>query len=233
MRVRQPLATMHLGDHQLPWVDRILHLGNTITNQVNVIASDMNNKMGRYVGRNIELNQEFFFAAHETRIRINNIYNSSWYGSVLWDLFSPASVKIESAYNRSMKVTMKLNCATHRELIEPLSQSRHVKLILIKRFLHMIIQIRSSTKPILKSLLSAIEYDTRSTTGRNLRYIMILLDKCCIQDITIAELENISYCEVAQERQWRVELVELLLLEREQGGLDKDDLELLDWLCTD
>ena len=161
-----------------------MHLGNTIINQGNIIATDMNLKMGRYVGKNIELNQEFSFAAQETKIRINNIYNSSWYGSVLWDLFSPASVKIESAYNRSMKVTMKLHWATHRELIEPLSQSKHVKLIFIKRFLQMITQIRSSTKPILRSLLSAIELDTRSTTGRNLRYIMILLDKVSIQDIT-------------------------------------------------
>ena len=75
--------------------------------------------------------------------------------------------------------------------------------------------------------------DTRSTTGRNLRYIMILLDKVSIQDITLAEIDSISYCEVAEERQWRVELVEFFLLEREQEGLDKDDLELLDWLWTD
>ena len=123
MRAPQLLPKMQLGVHELPWVDTIVHLGNTITNQVNVITTDMNLKMGRYVGKNIELNQEFSFAAQETKIRINNIYNSSWYGSVLWDLFSPASVKIKSAYNRSMKVTMKLHWATHRELIEPLSQS--------------------------------------------------------------------------------------------------------------
>ena len=223
----------HLGDHQLPWVDRIVHLGNTLTNQVNIVASDMDIKVGRYVGRNIELNQEFFFTSHETRIRINNIYNSSWYGSVLWDLFSPASVKIESAYNRSMKVTMKLHYATHRELIEPISQSAHVKVIFIKRFLQMITQIRSSTKPILKCLLSAIELDTRSTTGRNLRYTMLLLDKCSIQEITLADIESLIYCKVHQERQWRVELVKLLLLEREKDGLDEDDLDLLDWLCID
>ena len=233
MRAPQLLPKMHLGVHELPWVDRILHLGNTITNQVNIIATDINVKMGRYVGKNMELNQEFSFAAHDTKIRINNIYNSSWYGSALWDLFSPASVKIESAYNRSMKVSMKLHYATHRELIEPISQSRHVKLIFIKRFLHMITQIRSSTKPILKCLLSASELDTRSTTGRNLRNIMLLLDKCSIQEILLTDIENLLYCEVPEERKWRVELVELFLMEREQEGLDEDDLELLDWLCTD
>ena len=62
---------------------------------------------------------------------------------------------------------------------------------------------------------------------------MLLLDKCSIQEITLADIESLIYCKVHQERQWRVELVELLLLEREKDGLDEDDLELLDWLCTD
>ena len=119
-----------------------------------------------------------------------------------------------------MKVTMKLHCNTHI-------------LIFNKRFLQMITQIRRSTKPILKSLLSAIELDTGSATRRNLWYIITLLDKFSVQDITIAEIDNISYCEVAEERQLRVELVEWLLPDREQECLDKDDLELLDWLCTD
>ena len=232
MKVQQPLPKLRLGVHLLPWVDRIVHLGNTITNQVNMVAVDMNAKMGRYVGRNIEINQEFFFAAYETRIKINNIYNSSWFGSVIWDLVSTNSVKIESAYNRSMKVTMKLPYASHRELIEPLSQSRHVKLLFIKRFLQMINSIKVSKKPVLKNLLSQIERDTRSVTGRNLRNIMLLLNKHSIDQITVGEIDSTIYCEVAEDRKWRLEIVELLLLEREEGNLDEDDLDLLEWLCT-
>ena len=232
MRIQQPLPKMRLGAHLLPWVDKITHLGNTITNQVNMVEADMNIKKGRYVSKNIELNQEFFFTAKETRININNIYNSSWYGSVLWDIFSPASTRIESAYNRSMKVTMELHYSTHRELIEPLSKSKHVKVMFIQRFLQMTNHIRNSSKPILRSLLSEIEYDTRSVTGRNLRNIMLLLNKNSISEITTADCENIKYFEVALEREWRVELIELLLIERDQGGLDEDDLELLEWLCT-
>ena len=215
MRVQQPLPKMRLGAHLLPWVDKISHLGNTLTNQVNLTESDMNVKKARYVSKNIELNQEFFFAAKETRININSIYNSSWYGSVLWDIFSPASTKIASAYNRSMKVTMELH---FRELIEPLSKSKHVKVIFIQRLLQMINQIRNSSKPILKTLLSEIQYDTSSVTGRNLRNIMLLLKKNSISEITTADCESIKYCEVALEREWRVELIELLLTERDQGG---------------
>ena len=97
-------------------------------------------------------------------------------------------MKIESAYNISMKVTMKLPYVTHRELIEPLSQTSHVKLIFIKRFVQMINSIRISKKPILKNLLSQIEKDTRSVTGRNLRNIMLLLNKHSIDQITVGEI---------------------------------------------
>ena len=94
-------------------------------------------KKARYIAQNIEINQEFYFSAAETRLKVNDVYNSSWFGSVLWNLFCPAAVRIESAYNRSLKVMMNIPIATHRELIEPLSGRHHVKLLLIKRFLHM------------------------------------------------------------------------------------------------
>ena len=153
-------------------------------------------------------------------------------GSVLWDIFSPAAVAVESSYNRSMKVTMGLHYATHRELIEPLSGTQHLKLIFIKRFLNMIASIRKSNKPILNMLLCQIETDTRSTTGRNLRNIMLLLNKTSINEITSDALVSLEYCAVNKDREWRVELVELLMMEREQEGLEQADLEWLEWLCT-
>ena len=62
---------------------------------------------------------------------------------------------------------------------------------------------------------------------------MLLLDKCSIQENLLTYIESLLYCEMPEERKWRVELAELILMEREQEGLDEDDLELLDWLCTD
>ena len=38
-----------------------------------------------YVAKNIELNQEFYFASSETKMTINNMFNSSWLGSVMYD----------------------------------------------------------------------------------------------------------------------------------------------------
>ena len=53
-----------------------------------------------------------------------------------------------------------------------------------------------------------------------------------IHDITLADIDSIEYCEVAEERQWRIEPLLHLLEEREAGGLDEEDLEWLDYLCS-
>ena len=216
MRARRPLPKLQLCGHSLPWVDRILHLGNCLTEDVHIVHDDMNIKKARYIAKTIEINQEFYFSAAETRLKINDIYNSSWFGSVVWNLFCPASVKVESSYNRSLKVMMKLPVETHRELIEPLSGRQHVKLLLIRRFLQMIRKMKTSNKPILRTLLATVEDDTKSTTGRNMRCIMLLTERSSIQEVEVEDIEKLVYHKVKEERQWRVELVELLLLAREE-----------------
>ena len=63
---------------------------------------------------------------------------------------------------------------THRYIIEPLSQTRHLKTVIIERFLSFIEQIETSMKNVPKQLLSFIQKDVRSTTGSNLRNILHL-----------------------------------------------------------
>ena len=130
----RPLSQLTLCENPLPWVDSIVHLGITVTNKSDHLESDMKTKKARYVSRNIELNQEFCFSSAETKMTLNDIYNSSWFGSVLYSLYGAEAVKLESSYNRSMKIIMDLPFGTHRGLIEPLSGRRHLRKTLSKRF---------------------------------------------------------------------------------------------------
>ena len=70
MRVPCPLPSMNLCGHQLLWVDKILHLGNTLTNDTHIVNTDMNIKNARYIVKNIEINQEFYFPAAATRLKL-------------------------------------------------------------------------------------------------------------------------------------------------------------------
>ena len=226
----RPLPKMQLCGNLLPWVDTIIHLGNTITNDTVLLEHDMSIKKARYISKNIELNQEFHFSAAQTTITLNNIYNNSWFGNVLWDFFSPASVKLESCWNRSVKIMMDIPWDTHRGLIEPLSKSSHIKRVFIKNFIQFITKIRNSNKPLLRTLLEAIKCDTRSTTGKNLRGIMLLTSKGSIDELCVND--HFSYFPRPEDDEWKIELLTQMIEERDRGQLDKEEMELFNYLCT-
>ena len=233
MQNRRPLSQHILCGRQLPWVDKIVHLGMTITNESNILETDMRMKKARYVARNVELNQEFYFSAPETKLKINNIYNSSWFGSTLYKLFGRESERLESSYNKSVKLMLNLPLETHRGLIEPLTGRKHLRKVFSRRFLSMIEQIRKSRKPVLKVLLSEIERDARSTTGNNLRMLMLNSDRSDICQIQLTDADTLPYHDLPEDEEWRAEMLKHLLEEREQGPLDKEDLEWLNYLCCD
>ena len=190
----------------------------------------MDIKKARYIAKNIKINQEFHFSSSETKLRINDIYNSSWFGSVIYDLFSPAAVRLESAYNRSVKCMLNLPLQTHRGLIEPLTNRQHLRKVFVPRFLQMLSKVRRSRKPILKTLLLVTENDSRSATGSNLRKIMLQVGKYDVTDVSEADAEKLKY-HVMEDAEWKIEMLEGLMTERETRELDAEEQEWLQHLC--
>ena len=119
-----PLPNLYLCGNPLPWTKTCKHLGITVENKIDGCEYDMSVKNAQYINKNIELNQEFFFAHPFTKIKVNKIYNSHFYGSPLWNLFGSGALRIESSYNRSVKIMLDLPYATHRSLIQPLTRVR-------------------------------------------------------------------------------------------------------------
>ena len=150
-----------------------------IENKINDIKADLSCKRAAYISKNNEILQEFHFSHPKTKIMINSIYNSHFTGSCLWDLFSPDAIRLENTWNVSMRLMLDIPRESHRRLIEPLSDTTHLKTILIKRFLLFLQQIRNSSKIACKFLLETICLDTRSTTGSNLRRILLLTESLC------------------------------------------------------
>ena len=158
---------------------------------------------------------------------------SLWYGSNIWDLFSPQSVRVESSYNRSVKVAMGLPLNTHRCLIQQLSGRPHLRITLCKRFLRHIEAIRESNKVILRTLLKVTEQNAQSTTGRNLRNIALQLNKWPISDLRPYDAVNIPYFPPGEDDIWMLDaLRESLLPGEDIPLLSPDELEYLECLCT-
>ena len=230
------LRKLKLGENELPWWDHGKHLGNKIDNSKNGMAQDLLEKRARYIGRNNELCQEFFFAHPKTLFSMNEIYNSHFTGSPLWDLFGSESKQLEKTWNSSFKVMYGLPRETHTYFVEAISERPHLKTILIKRFMNFIHHIEKSKKIALKKMLNVIKYDTQSVTGKNLREIMLLVDKCEVSDVTPDDLLKIKYKSIPENEEWRIpllnELIEVKMDKYQVKGFSEDEIQhILNNIC--
>ena len=108
------LKELTLCGKKLPWVEYVKHLGNTIVNNVDDMSQDTAEKRAQYMARNNELLQEFSFAHPITKCLINNIFNTHFTGSSLWNLFNKATEKLEKTWNVSQRIMFALPRETHK-----------------------------------------------------------------------------------------------------------------------
>jgi hypothetical protein len=156
----------------------------------------------------------------------------------LWDLFSREAVMLENTWNVSIRLMFDLPIQTHTWYIEPISESSHVKIILIKRFLTFVQALKSSPKLILTNLLKMISKDVQSVTGSNLRKILLLVNKSDVDDLVPEDSSKIQYRPEDEENTWKIRMVKELI-EVRNGTLQVDNFnedeikEVLDSLCVD
>ena len=122
-------------------------------------------------------------------------------------------------------------------LIEPLSEMKHIKQSIIKRFLSFLDQIKRSNKSASKLLLLSICHDVRLTTGSNLRNILLQTDKDCISDLVPNDAFRIKYHPINDEEKWRLpfikDIIETKNDEMKIANIAENDLEdMIDVLCT-
>ena len=203
----RPLRKLKLCGNELPWWPTGKHLGNKIEDKIDGMRMDMKEKRARFIDRNNELCQEFHFAHPETKVKINNIYNSHFTGSPLWNLFCKEAESIEKTWNVAFRIMYDLPRESHRYFVEELSGSPHVKRILIKRFLSFTESVRKSKKNCLRNVFMKIRYDTQSVTGNNLRKILLLVGKEDVDDLNPHDANDITYAPIPEEEEWRVGLV--------------------------
>ena len=135
----------------------------------------------------------------------------SFSGSSLWDLFSSEADSLVNTYSLSVKIMCNIPRETHRYLIEPISERPHLKFILIKRFLGFKNQVNKCPKSIIKKFFKLCQNDTQSITGSNFRKIMLLCKKTSIDHIVDTDIDNLSFCEIPENEEWRLNLVKDLI----------------------
>ena len=237
LKKKRELASLQLCGNPIPWVSSGKHLGNTLENNLDGMRKDIRLKRAAYISKNNDLAQEFFFCHPATQFQLNSIYNTSFTGSPIWDLSCREADMLCNTWNTSFRIMFDLSYATHRYFVQPVSDKIHLKNILMKRFLGFLTQIEKSLKKLPLKLLKLVRCDTRSTTGNNLRNIMLLLGKHTINDVRPGDIDNYEYAPTSTEDEWKVVMVKELIDVRADSasieGFSKDELdEILEHLCS-
>ena len=202
-----------------------------------ILNKDIVEKHAQYIDRNNELMQEFSFANRKTKTFINNVFNTSFYGSVLWDLHCKEADMLYNTWSISMR---KMNCLernTHRYFIEPISGTNHIKFALKKRFLNFTKKISSTKKRTAKNIFNLIKNDCRSTTGKNLRTITIECNKINADGLKNKDIDRMEFCPVPPNDEWRISFLKELLEARDEkkypiGWAKEDIIATIDYVCT-
>ena len=93
------------------------------------------------------------------------------------------------------------------KLIEPIVGGPGLRKQLIKRFLSFIESIKNSPKPVMKHLFNMAKQDVRTTTGNNLRNILLMTDLQSIDELKPGMVDKIKYNQVMEEDMWRVGII--------------------------
>ena len=118
------------------------------------------------IGKFHECRQEFKNPHPVVFMNLIMIYNSHFYGSNLCNLFAIDEVYI--AWNNNFRMEFDLPRCTHRCLLEPVSEFKHLFTFLTNRFLEFYCTLFSSDKNIISNLRRIRENDCRSKFGSNI-----------------------------------------------------------------
>ena len=233
---KRSLRNLNLDGKILPWVDLVNHLGTTIMNSNNggcSLDQDLVEKRARYIAKNNEIRQEFYYAHPKTKVWINNVYNTSFYGSPLWDIYSTNFARLEKTWNVSIRLMLSIPRNAHRYLIEPLSGTQHIIKSIRNRFLRFVSNIASGSRKVLSTVLNIVKKDVRSVTGKNLRHINL---KSNIANDGKVDVFKEPYKAIPKDEQWRIPLAKEII-ETKFGNLSlniaKEELDdILYFVCA-
>ena len=204
---KREFKPLKMNGNNLPWVCSAKHLGTRIENSYKGITKDLMEKRATFINRNNELIQEFRFAHPQTIIRTNNIFNTSMYGCVLWDLFGKEAERLEKTWNISQRLMLGLPRESHRYLIEPVSGTTHIIFHLHKRFVTFVGSLKNSKKLPLRVLCDEIIQNSCSTTGSNIRHLMLRYDAGTFEELRIKIRKSPPYKTATEADLWKIEAV--------------------------
>ena len=220
---RNPLPIM-LDGINLPWSDNYKHLGHLLCNDGSLLL-DVDLKRRSFIGQFHELRQELKNTYPIVFMNLILIYISHFYGSNLWNLF--AITDVYTSWNNMLRSVFELPRRTHRYLLEPLSEFKHLFTLLTNRFIKFYCTLFFCDKDIISNLRRIQESDCRSNFASNIRNICRLNNTT---HILFCQKDSVKYFPINEYDYWRVNLLKELRSLKESNtvpGFSVDEITFL------
>ena len=201
---------VNLNSNPLPWVSSGKYLGNKMSGVLDGYQNDAKEKRAQYIGKNVDLNQEFCPAHPAVKSRINQIYNSSFYGSILWNLNGENTRQVINSWSVSVRHMWNLPHNTHRRFIEPLG-GKHAQVKIYSNYIRFIQSVQKCKKMAMKYLLVKSYKDMNTMTGQNSRHIMDRIEENDILKVKPDEFKRkFKFEELPVDEHWKVDIIKSL-----------------------
>ena len=215
-------TALFIDNNPIPWTDKYIHLGHVFTRDGSCF-NDCTSKKHTFIGKFHSLGQLLENKHPKVFMKLISIYMSDFYGSNLWNLFYMTD-SLFTEWNKCVRFVFRLPFLTHNYLIEPLSESFHLKTMLISRFVKFFTSLQNNIKPSIQNLVSIQANDVRSDFGSNISHI---LSKCPNNDISNFNKRDFSYQSITNDDLWRVNVIkELMTVKYNYLNLEYDSIDI-------
>ena len=232
---------LQLCGQDLPWVDSATHLGHELDCS-GTMDHDCHIARARLIGQLVEVRQSFSFASPVEVLRAMQVYCSSYYGAMLWNLQSEATQRFCSAWTTAIKLAWGCPRATRSYLVQQVLScgSISAQSEIQARYCRFFRGLRASSSYEVACLSNLLSRDIRSCIGGNLYYISNLSGKDPWVDSSIAiksALVEAETVDIKHTDKWRVKYLGVLLEQRMQlhylGAEDEEQhvQQLIESLC--
>ena len=146
------------------------HLGNKLNRDLSD-SQDIDYKKGAFNGSVNKLLGNFGFAQSNVLAKLFGNYCCSFYGSQLWDICGSSIKTLLTAWNKAVRRIYKLPGTCHTRLLPHIMGCLSLKEQLICRFAKFVQNMSKCNNSIVVTVLQNSCSNTRSTLGRNIKYI--------------------------------------------------------------
>ena len=206
--VPEPLV---LYGNALPFVKQHKHLGHLV-HEDESSTHDMQARLRELVAKFHSLRQQVGRQDPIVMMTLVRTYLCSLYGSSLWDLSGTESIQADTTWNSIVRSAFELPMDTHRYIVEHLTNGKHIRHIILKRFQNFHAQLKACNKEEVHQLVRLQECDDRSVFGRNCRYIK---ERLGVQRIEDAHIDSIPSYPIPEDSAWKtIVITDLIDLKR-------------------